>query len=384
MPNKVCVIVQNPYWRDTRVRRETRALRSHGYKVSVIAVRDSNEAKYEIVNDIKVYRGGFQKKRSGLVRYLLEYVMFFLFATFKLNALDLREKFDVVHINTLPDFLVFAAIIQKLKGRKIVLDMHEIAPEFFMSKFGVSIRHPVVRLLLFLEKISLRFADEVITVNDPIKSIFQKRAIPNKSITVVMNTMDGTAAKPRGRLPHEGFNCVHHGTLTDLYGVDIAIQGFSKALKHFNDIFFHIYGDGPHLPYLKRLTEELDLQDHVIFHNQIPYDKMINALADMDLGLLPNRKDVFLDLSFSNRLAEYVYSKIPVISSDLDTVKYYFTNKEILYFEAGNVDDLSEQIAFAYTNRAKLQEMAESAYERAKAYNWAIMEQRYLEVVEGH
>jgi glycosyltransferase involved in cell wall biosynthesis len=382
MVKNVCLIVQHPYPLDVRVRKEAMALLSHGHKVSVIALRDANEDKQEVVGGVKVYRGGFQKKRSGKFRYLLEYIAFFLYSFFKLNLLDSKERFDVVHINTLPDFLVFSAVIQKLKGRRIVLDMHEIMPEFFMSKFRVGIGHPLVLVLLFLERISLKFADDVITINEPIKGIFQSRSIPGKPVTVIMNTVSASTVKNNEKKAHQGFNCVYHGTLTDIYGLDIAIEGFSKVSGKFPDMSFHIFGDGQSLPQLKQLTEQLNLQQSIIFHGEMAYDKMMESLTEMDLGILAIRKDIFLNLSFSNKLAEYLYLKIPVISSDLDATKYYFNDEHILFFEAGNADDLGQKIQFAYMNRERARVMAESAYEKSKSLDWDVMAKRYLEVIE--
>lgn len=382
MTKNVCIIVQNYYPADVRVRKEARALVARGHRVSIIALGENGEMRHEIVEDTKVYRVFLQKRRSGVLRYIAEYLIFFLFSTMKLNALDLKEKFDVIHINTLPDFLVFSALIQKLKGRRIVLDMHEIMPEFFMSKYGVGSKHPVVKLLLSLEKISLKFADDVITINEPIKSLFQRRAIPDKQITVVMNTMDEAAANSSVRRAHSGFNCVYHGTLTDIYGLDIALEGFAKAQIKNSNMVFHIFGDGPHLPELKGIATKLRVGDKVIFHGTVTHDKMIEWLAEMDLGVLATRKDVFLNLSFSNKLAEYIQLKIPVIASDLDTTKYYFSDENVLFFEAGNTDDLSRKIQYAYLNREAIKAKAEKAYEACKALNWKIMAQRYLEVVE--
>jgi glycosyltransferase involved in cell wall biosynthesis len=369
MGKNVCHIVQNYYPKDVRVRKEVMALLSQGHKVSVIALRGQYEPEQEVIDGVKVYRISVQKKRSGVVRYLFEYATFFLLSFYKLNVLDLKENFDVVHINTLPDFLVFSAALQKIKGRKIILDMHEIMPEFFISKYGVSFKNPFVRLLLFLEKISLRFADNVITINEPIKQIFNKRAIPNKPIVVVMNTAEEVVGKSAEKRLHENFNCVYHGTLTEIYGLDTAIKGFSKACTNAANMIFHIYGTGPHLSKLKYLTEQLNLQQFVIFHGEIPHDKMMESLAEMDIGILATRKDVFLSLSFSNKLAEYINLKIPVISS---------------YFEAGNINDLGDKILFAYKNKERMHMMAESAYKRAKPINWAIMTERYLKVVEGN
>src|SRR5262249_27730095 len=160
-----------------------------------------------------------------------------------------------------------------------------------------------------------KFADDVITINEPIKRIFQSRAIPNKPIAVVMNTVSASIVSNSVKRWHRGFNCVYHGTVTDMYGLNTAIEGFAKVSRKYSDMAFHIFGDGPSLPQLKQLTKELHLEQSIVFHGVVPHDRMIDALAEMDLGILAIRKDVFLNLSFSNKLAEYVYLKIPVISS---------------------------------------------------------------------
>ena len=384
MAKNVCMIVQNPYPNDVRVRKEARALLARGHRVSVIALRDFDEPEHEIVEGVSVYRASLLKKRAGVLRYIIEYIGFFLYAFIKLNLLDRKERFDVVHVNTLPDFLVFSAVVQKLKGRRIVLDLHEIMFEFFMSKFGVGNRHPVVRLLLVLERVSLSFADDVITVNDPIKEIFQKRAIPNRPIAVVMNTVSVATVRNSVKRTHDGFNCVYHGTVTDIYGLDTAIAGFARAREKHKDMMFHIYGEGPSLPQLKRLVLELQLGQAVLFHGAVPYERMMDALADMDLGILAIRKDVFLNLSFSNKLAEYVYLKIPVISTDLDSVMHYFNDRELLFFQAGDPDDLSRKIEFAYGNKSQMQERAEAAFKKSLAFDWDVMAKRYVGVIEGH
>lgn len=380
---KICMIVQEHYPKDVRVRKEAQSLIVRGHKVWVIALRADHEPAHEIVSGVSVHRVGLPKQRGGIPRYFIEYGVFFLAAMFKLNILDIKERFDVVHVNTLPDFLVFTAMVQKAKGKRIILDMHEIMPEFFMSKFQVGSRHAAVRCLRFLERMSLRFADHVLTVNEPIKQIFQERAIPDKPIAVVMNTVSAATVTNRVKRLHRGFSCVYHGTVTDIYGLDIAIRGFAKVCCKYSDMVFHIFGDGPSLRSLKDLVDGLNLQGSVIFHGSVPYEEMMQALGAMDLGILAIRKDVFLNLSFSNKLAEYIFLKIPVVSSDLDTVKFYLGEESLMYFAAGDVNDLGSKIEFAYLNRDAMQRKAENAYKVFQRLDWDNMAEQYVSIVEN-
>jgi hypothetical protein len=57
------------------------------------------------------------------------------------------RKFDLVHVPHIPDFLIFSAWPAKRRGARLILDIHDIAPEFFASKFGPLPQSLLVRSL---------------------------------------------------------------------------------------------------------------------------------------------------------------------------------------------------------------------------------------------
>ena len=124
------------------------------------------------------------------------------------------------------------------------------------------------------------------------------------------------------------------------------------------------------------------MQDQVLLHGAVPFNEMWEKLAEMDLGILACRRDIFTDLSFSNKLAEYVYLKIPVIHSDLTSIQYYFNDDEITYFKAGDTSDLAEKIRYACDNREAIAKKAEAAFLRYSEIEWGTMSRRYLELIQ--
>ena len=56
--------------------------------------------------------------------------------------LHLRRRYDVVQAHTIPDTVVFASIVPKLFGARVMLDLHECMPEFFSTKFGTRCATP--------------------------------------------------------------------------------------------------------------------------------------------------------------------------------------------------------------------------------------------------
>src|SRR4051812_45167439 len=122
----ICILVQNYYEIDIRVRRKAEALVAAGYTVDVLALASSySSAGNYSLNGVNVYTLTLGKKRGSLARYFYEYAAFFFWCFSKLFALMNKRHYEIIDVNNLPDFLVFAALYAKLRGAKVVFDMHE-------------------------------------------------------------------------------------------------------------------------------------------------------------------------------------------------------------------------------------------------------------------
>ncbi len=129
----VCILVQNIYDLDSRVRRKAEALVAAGYSVDVLALAAAHGKKSYALDGVNIYTVSLGKKRGSLLRYAYEYAAFLVWAFVRVFVLMRRRRYAVIDVNTLPDFLIFAAMPARWMGAKLVLDMHEITPEFYMS-----------------------------------------------------------------------------------------------------------------------------------------------------------------------------------------------------------------------------------------------------------
>ena len=130
---RACLVRHGCFPWDPRVWKEASALRDAGWTVDVICLRREGDAPSENIQGISVHRMPLGHKRASFSRYLLEYAIFLFMAGAALARLHLRHRFDVVQVNTMPDILALAALIPQLCGTPVVLDMHEVMPELYMS-----------------------------------------------------------------------------------------------------------------------------------------------------------------------------------------------------------------------------------------------------------
>ena len=375
------MVVQDYYPQDVRVRKEVSALCSEGYGVDVLCLKKNDQRRKETIDGVKVFRLSLQKKRGNKFRYIFEYFYFFILATLKLSILNFRRKYDLIEVHTLPDLLIFSTIIPKLFGSKVLLDLHEIMPEFFMSKFKANEKSVVINILMYLEKISVRYADKAITVNDRISKIIGERSNINYDIPVIMNSVDEDLFKKRKHIQTENYILSYHGTLTELYGVEKGIKAVSLLKEKIPEIKFNIFGNGSSFEELKNLSNDLDLNDQVRFFGSIPFEEMSSELAKVDLGILPLKVDPLTDNCCSTKLNEYIFLGIPVIMTRLRATLDYFDDKSIGYIEGNDAETLADKIYELYQNKTLASKLAANAHKSYKKIDWGIMRDRYLSVI---
>lgn len=386
MPS-VCILVQNIYDHDSRVRRKAEALVSAGYSVDVLALAAAHGKKTYTLDGVNVYTVALGKKRASLARYAYEYGAFLMWAFVRVFFLMRRKRYVVIDVNTLPDFLIFAALPARWMGAKLILDMHEITPEFYMSKYGVAANSRLIRLLKRLEAISFNFANYVVTISEPIQDLLIGRGLdPSKSI-VVMNSADETRfassmSASAGDGISDGFRMIYHGTLTRLYGLDIAIEAFHVAHKEMPGAELWILGSGTEKEMLEGLVLRLGLDSKVKLVGQVPSADIPTWLHKAHIGVLPLRRDVFLDFAFPNKLPEFIVMGKTVLMSRLKGIRHYFSEEALSYFEPNNPADLAKQMVRLYRDEGLRAQLAARAKQEYASIRWDVMRKRYLKLIE--
>lgn len=380
--------MQNVYDNDPRVRRKAEALVAAGYTVDVLALRPEGGKKSYCLNGVNVYTLSLGKKRGTRARYFFEYAAFFLWAFIRVPLQMLRRRYSVIDVNSLPDFLIFAPILARWMGAKLILDLHEITPEFYMSKYGIAENSWTIRLLTYLEKISVRFADRVMTINEPIEDLLVSRGLDRAKSTIIMNAVDEARFAVRanssvavGGRGQAKFVMMYHGTLTRIYGLDIAIEAFALAQDEMPGAELWILGSGSEKDALTQLAQARKMSEKVRLLGQVPATEIPGWLAQCDAGILPIRRDIFLDFAFPNKLPEFIVAGKAVIVSRLKAIRHYFGDDALAYFEPNNPRDLANTMIAVYGDAQLRTQLVGAARRQFEPIRWAIMKERYLALV---
>lgn len=380
---KVCIIRQGYFPHDVRVRKEALALIDKGYKVDVICLQDPGEEKEEVYRGVNIYRLPMQHRRGSVLRYLYEYLTFFFLAGLKVSSLFFRNRYDFIQVNTLPDFLVFATLIPKMFGARVILDLHEPAPELWGSIFGFD-RKFLIRIVKFAEQISIRYADKAITVSEQMKDNYINRGAPPSKISVILNVPNLEFNPDRYKEyyqnhTNEKFLLICHGLIVKRYGQQTLIKAVSLLKDKIPSIQLNILGKGEYEGELKKLVSDIHLEDYVRFHGVIPFDDMIKMIAKSDIGIVPVERNPYSDLVHTNKMFELIAMKKPVIISKTRAVEEFFSPDSscLKFFESGDEKGLAKCILDLYKDPETREKMVKNAYAKFESVRWEKMQEVY-------
>ncbi|MEM7348429.1 MAG: glycosyltransferase, partial [Chloroflexota bacterium] len=297
------------------------------------------------------------------------------------------KKYGVVQVHNLPDFLVFCAWWPKLRGAKIILDIHDVMPEFFAERSGKSLDHFFVKVIIWQEQRACRFADQVITVTEPWRQALVKRGVPFEKTNVVMNVPDGGMFY-RGVQPNPGtkaddqVNLIYHGVQAPRHGLDMILHAVNQLRDELPHLHFILHGNGDAHLDLKALAKALDLEDRVQFTSTfMSIDELPKFIMRGDIGVVPYHDDIFSGGILPTKVLEYVALGLPVITSQTPAIEAYFNEEMVEMFAPGDLEGLKERIVKLYHDTARRQQLVIQSEDFLKQYGWEVQTEGYTAMV---
>jgi glycosyltransferase involved in cell wall biosynthesis len=382
---RLCMVVHGPYpVGEPRVAREAAAAVEHGYSVDVVAMRRAHDPAREVIDGVQVTRlPVYHVRGAGIGRVLGEYLAFAAVATGVVGARALRQRYDIVHVHNPPDFLILAALLPRLRGSRVIFDIHDLSPEMFAMRFPRSARWGANLILRAMERFATVFADKVVTVHDPYMRQLVARGTPSDKVTIVMNTLDERllpAPKSRRMGP---LLVAYHGTVTPPYGVHLLVEAAAKSAQQGLDVHVMIVGEGDSVADITARVAALGLSDRVTIRGQyMAHRDVLELVNGASVGVIPNLPTPLSRFALSSKLFEYVALGVPVVSAALPTIQEYFSDDEVLFFEPGSADSLADALLAVARDPQGAEARAERARRRYGRYRWDVSARTYVAMLD--
>lgn len=368
---KVTSIVLNNFKNDSRVLKENISLQKAGYEVQVVALHEEPLAEFEEVQNIPVHRVKL-KSRGWSKNKVIQLLKYFEFIY---KVVKQYKQSDIFHCNDL-NSLPIGVLVKKFFNRdaKIVYDAHEYETELN------GLKDVQKKLVKWLEKRLIKYADKVITVSDAIADEYVRLYYIEKP-ALVLNTPPYKVIKKKNIfretlcIKEEQTIFLYQGGLSRGRGIEILLEAF-KSLQNTNAVIVFM-GYGPLESLIQVASKEYK---NIYFHQAVAPDVLLDYTCSADFGFLFYENTCLNHYFCSpNKMFEYLMAEIPVIVSNLYEMKRLVESNKIGTVAKENTPDgLKEAIEEAV--RLDKQELQANIQKLKNIYNWEEQEKILLEV----
>jgi len=386
-PHAVIIVENMTVPPDRRVWQQARALKSDGWRVSVITPQVGSFRKSkETLEGIDIYRHPLPLEARSMAGYALEYATALICELYRLLRLGPND-IDVIQICNPPDFLFAPALLAKKLGRaKIVFDHHDLTPELLVEKTG-STSGPLLNLARWAERRTFAAADRVISTNAAFKKIAVSKG--NKTpedVTVVYSSPDMSRLQPGKFTPELKKNkeilLLWVGLMGSQDGLGLLLDAIAdlKALPGGGRFHLLIAGEGPERAPMEAHAKTLNLEQDVTFTGFLTDGNLANAFATADIGVGSDPKNDFNDRLAMNKTLEYMAYGLPSVMFDLKECRK-IAGDSAFYAANNNPASLAACLSNLIESPATRAAMGAKGKARLMAaYSWEHQQERYLNV----
>jgi glycosyltransferase involved in cell wall biosynthesis len=382
----VCMLAYAHYINDARIKNYVRTLEDQGHHVDVIALRCDGETAVEERRCGTTFRIMTKYQGESTLKYFWSYLKFFLKSSFLLAGRSFGHRYHVVHVHNMPNALVFAAIVPKMLGARLMLDVHDLMTVNYMAKFDVAENDLSVKVLRLEQRLSASLADHIFCADHNQRDyLVEFCGVAEKKITVLLNLPNVELFRPvTVQKKTNAFRIVYHGTIAHRLGIDLIVRAMARVVTRVPAELW-VYGAGDYLPEALALSSELGLEGKAHFSGAFfPVEKIPEMVCGMDLGIIGNRRNLACDkYMLPVKLLEYVYLSVPVVAPRLEVIRYYFDETMVRFYEPENVEQMADAIVELFHNRNERERQALAASRFYQKYNPQVQADLYLHLISG-
>jgi len=368
--NKYSIIhlssVHKPF--DIRIfQKECKSLAQNGFNVSLIVPHN----KDEVVNDIRCIP--IKKDPNRFYRMIR--------TTWRIYKKALSENGDVYHFHD-PE-LIPVGIYLKMKGKKVIYDVHENVPDQILDKHWIPLhlRWLVAKAVGFIEQMGSKFFFDGVVAATP---TIAKRFPPKKTI-IVQNfpKLNLQPIKEQETLYSDRSNVVIYvGVITEQRGIKQVIKSIGLVPKHLGT---HLYLAGEFVPQ-NLLLEVREMQgwDCVKFFGLKSHELILDLFQHARIGIAILHPTPQYLTSLPIKLFEYMSAGLPVIASNFQLWKSIVEkNKCGILVDPLNPKEIAQAIQWLLENPHEAEEMGRRGQEAVRLYyHWEMEEKKLLQLYQ--
>ena len=308
----------------------------------------------DMYHNARVVRVPMISRRSGAIFRSLNYVSFMI--TSSMYTFFLKERFDVVFCyQTSPITMFVPGLVYAKKNKvKSVLYSTDLWPES-VKAMNIDESSRIFPILKNMSKKIYNKADQVI-VSSPsfieyLKSIHDLDSTSIEYLPQYTDECKEVIEDKKSNCNKEKTVFTFAGNIGRVQDVDVIIRA-AEILKNRNYNFkVKIVGSGSDLPSVKKLSEELNVDDYVEFTGRKSHEEMDEIYDETDVCILTLKDVGYIGKTIPSKLQTYFAKSKPVVAATSGDSKFVIQESRAgVCVESGDVEGLANSMELYIIN----------------------------------
>jgi glycosyltransferase involved in cell wall biosynthesis len=364
---KVCILtsVHMPF--DGRVfHKEAKSLVKAGYEVVLIARHD----KEEVVAGVRVVPLPQPKNRRQRMTRVL----------WRLYRLAVRENADIYHFHD-PELIVVGLLL-KLRGRKVIWDVHEHYPNSILDKYYLArpLRRVISKSFDLFERAVVRFFDYVVYTTPFVGARYQKMRVRSGRIEnyPIIGLSEAFAQDTQDKI-------VYLGGMSRIRGLLEVVEAFALIAKKYPHWELCLVGSCSPASFegeLRDRVRTLGLEANVKFIPWVPYEEKERLSSQAAMGVITYLPYSNNTSCLPNKLFDYMLVSLPVIASNFPLYREIVEPNHCgLIVDPSSPQEIARAMEYLIEHPQEARQMGENGRRAVRdRYNWEKESEKLLQI----
>jgi len=362
MKIRVGFIYYHPYPENRGVQQVISLLNKLNIEVDIVALYIRKDKLQDTISLNNYY--GILNEPNKLREFYYKAFPFYNNWVKKLTKLSQNRKWNLIFVRE--SLLANSCIVVGKKNNiPVILDMRENRPDMILSNsFGLKkiIAFMYSKIVKMFENKYLPKFKHIFTVSNELKDWTEKNYnIENKKVTILANYPNSQIIssskkfrKSNYSLINKNLRLVFAGHVNYNRGLQYIIPALAIMNKKGLNTSLHIIGNGSYISKIKSLTNKYRLNKKVYFHNLIDPSKLMETLAQYDIGLTPYLINKHTSVTVPGKLFEYMAIGLPILSSPrMSVTKIIDKHNCGLYYETFAPEEIANKISILFDQNVR-------------------------------
>jgi glycosyltransferase involved in cell wall biosynthesis len=338
-----------------------RRIAQRGHKVTLFCSGYANSKQEEVIGGIRIIRSGNRYN-------------FNLIAPFVLRKLVRRERFDILieDINKIPFYTPLYLNLPTLV----------VVPHLFSTTVFREINFILGLYIYFAERplVALYRGKKFNVISESTADDIAKRGIPKSDISVVHCGIDNTTyIVDSSQKKYNRPTIIYLGRIKKYKSIDHLVLAFQKVLQKIPEAELKIIGNGDYLPRLKKLAENLKLDQAIRFPGYVSSEEKVEIMQRSHVAVYPSLKEGW---GLTNIEANACGT--PAIAANVPGLRDSVIDGETGFlYQYGNIDELADKLVLILKDSSLRGKLEKGGLEWAGRFNWDSAAEQFLHILEG-